>query len=173
LLAQKLEERAAPKVSLSGVRPLAKRMKNIVSVILGVTAILAGLTFAIINESHYLRGYAWALPYLFALIVLLLVLATRIVIVNSRTDRENKTESPPPPAVEVRQENNQEFNPQFNPQQNFYFGTSDRGTVAAEPDETATSIRAFLKSAHPHSAYTADEIAKEFNLTKKPRMGRT
>jgi hypothetical protein len=38
--------------------------------------------------------------------------------------------------------------------------------VAAEPDETATSIRAFLKSAHPNSAYKTDEIATEFNLTK-------
>jgi hypothetical protein len=129
LLVQKLEERAAPKASLSGVRSLAKRMKNIVPVILGVAAILAGLTIAIINEGHYLKGYGWALPYLLTLIVLLVVLATLILLANSRAEREKKIEIPPPPTV--HQENKQTVT------QEFYFGTSDPRTLATEPDETA------------------------------------
>jgi uncharacterized protein YhhL (DUF1145 family) len=165
LLAQKLEERSAPERSLSGVCPLAKRMKYIVPVILTVTAMLAGVTIAIINESHNFKGYAWAVPYLAALIFLLLVLAISIVIFNSRAEREKKTEPHTP--TTVHQENRQEFNPQFNPQ--IVIGGSP--AVAAELNETAKRIRAFMKSAHPHSAYKADEIATELNLTKSHAQG--
>ena len=70
---------------------------------------------------------------------------------------------PPPPPVGVHQENKQEFNAQFSPQQNFYFGLR---SVTVEPDETAKRIFAFMKSAHPHVAYKADEIAAGLNLTK-------
>jgi hypothetical protein len=163
-LAQKLEERVAPRRSLAGVFPLAKRMKHIVPVILGVAAILAGLTIAIINEGHYLKGYGWALPYLLALIVLLVVLATVILLANSRAEREKKTESPPPP--NVHQVNKQTIT------QEFHFGAfGPNRTEAVELSETAKRIRAFMKSAHPHSAYKADEIATEFNLTKSHADG--
>ena len=133
-------------------------MKKIVPVILGAAAILVGLTIAIINEGHYLKGYGWALPYLLALIVLLVLLAA-VILLNPKTEQENKTEQHTP--ATVHQENRQEFNPQFNPQ--IIIGGSP--PAPAELDETAKGIRTFMKSAHAHSAYKADEIATEFNLT--------
>jgi hypothetical protein len=91
----------------------------------------------------------------------LLLLLALLMAINA--SRQESKRIPPPPAV--HQENKQTVT------QEFHFGVPSPGTVATEPDETATSIRAFLKSAHPHTAYTADEIAKEFNLTKSRAWG--
>ncbi len=57
---------------------------------------LCGLTIAIIRESYHLANYGWAVPYLFGLIVLLVISA---IVAFVRAGRGNKLKGdiPPPP----------------------------------------------------------------------------
>jgi hypothetical protein len=146
--------------SIAGVCPRTKRMKQIVPVILAVTAILTGLTIAIINQGNYLKGYGWAIPYLFALIVVLLVLATVIAVINSK--REKKNDPPPaPPPVEVRQETKQIVN------QHFHLGAHDDASVTAKLEKARHErvILDFLKRSE-HRFYEIPELANATGISK-------
>jgi hypothetical protein len=137
-------------------------MKHIVPVILAVTAILAALTIAIINQSNSLRGYAWAVPYLIALIVVLLVSALMIALINSKQE-PGKTNAPSAPPI--RQENKQIVSQQ----QNVYVGGSDPRPSAAEQEKAGHEqlVIETMKKIRPTQYCSIDEIAPNVTLSKR------
>jgi hypothetical protein len=163
LLAQKLEERAAPKQSLSGVCPLAKRMTPVISVLLAAATTMFGLAILIAKGDLLKSAPGWLVPLVFTLSAYFFLLAAILAIVNWKRERKRNAlppPSPPPPSVQVNQENKQVLN------QNFRFGGQDDATVTAKLQKTRDeeAVLDFMKRTHPTVAYKVDEIATGVTL---------
>jgi len=169
----KMGERAAPKQSLSGVCPLAKRMTPVISVLLAAATTLFGLAILIAKGDLLKSAPGWLVPFVFTLSAVFFLLAAILAVVNWKRERKKDavpppSQPPPPPSVQVHQENKQEFNPTFSPtfngQQNLYVGNPEASAAEQEKSRQESLVLEYMKKTHATVAYTIDEVARDLKL---------